>query len=141
MSEEPGGIAGQRAFEQASPEKPNKSLARSFYYAACGVREAARERNFKIDGAFSVVALLLCAVLQVPAWGWAAVVVCIGLQLAMETANTALEAAVDLASPQLHPLAKRAKDCAAGAALITAGMSLVVGGIVYVPAFIALISL
>ncbi len=45
--------------------------------------------------------------------------------------NTALEAAVDLASPEIHPLAKAAKDCAAGAALIAACMSVVVGLIVF----------
>ena len=73
------------------------------------------------------------------AWGWAAVAVCVGVQLAMETVNTAIEAIVDLASPEIHPLAKRAKDCAAGAALITACASVIVGLIVFVPALFALL--
>ena len=65
--------------------------------------------------------------------------VCVGVQLAMETVNTAIEAIVDLASPEIHPLAKRAKDCAAGAALITACASVIVGLIVFVPALFALL--
>ena len=91
-----------------------------------------------MDCVAAVLAFALCALLQVPLWGWAAVAVCIGVQLAMETMNTALEAVVDLASPGLHPLAKRAKDCAAGAALITACASIVVAGIVYIPALLKL---
>lgn len=118
--------------------KRENALFKSFGYAASGVRAASSERNFKVDCVFMVIALALCAVLQVPAWGWAAVVICIGVQLALETVNTAIEAVVDLASPQLHPLAKRAKDCAAGAALIAAIASVAVACIVYIPAFLAL---
>ena len=111
--------------------KAGNSLARSFYHAAQGVRAASRERNFRIDVAVAVCALVAAALLRVDAQGWAAIVVCIGVVLSFETMNTALEAAVDLASPEIHPLAKAAKDCAAGAALIAACMSVVVGLIVF----------
>jgi diacylglycerol kinase len=119
--------------------KRNNALVKSFGYAAQGVASAAGERNFKVDCIAAVLAFALCAVLQVPLWGWAAVAICVGVQLAMETVNTAVEAVVDLASPGLHPLAKRAKDCAAGAALITACASVVVACIVYVPALLNLL--
>ena len=112
---------------------------KSFGYAASGVVQAGSERNFKVDVVAAVVVFAACALLQVPAWGWAAVAVCVGVQLAMETVNTAIEAIVDLASPEIHPLAKRAKDCAAGAALITACASVIVGLIVFVPALLALL--
>ena len=85
-----------------------------------------------------MAAVLLCVLLQVPAWGFVAVIMCVGIQLAFETLNTAVEAVVDLASPDIHPLAKRAKDCAAGAALIAACMSVIVGLVVYVPAALRL---
>ena len=98
--------------------KAQNKFFKSFRYAAQGVVSAAGERNFKVDIAAAACALALCALLQVPLWGWAAVVVCIGAVLAAECVNTAIEAVVDLASPDIHPLAKRAKDCAAGAALI-----------------------
>ena len=119
--------------------KRGNNLVKSFRYAASGVAQASSERNFKVDIVAGIAALALCGLLHVPAWGWAAVAICVGVQLAMETMNTALEAVVDLASPEIHPLAKRAKDCAAGAALITACASVVVGCIVYIPALLALL--
>lgn len=119
--------------------KRKNNLVKSFGYAASGVVQAGSERNFKVDVVAAVVVFAACALLQVPAWGWAAVAVCVGVQLAMETVNTAIEAIVDLASPEIHPLAKRAKDCAAGAALITACASVIVGLIVFVPALLALL--
>ena len=119
--------------------KRKNNLVKSFGYAASGVVQAGSERNFKVDVVAAVVVFVACALLQVPAWGWAVVAMCVGVQLAMETVNTAIEAIVDLASPEIHPLAKRAKDCAAGAALITACASVVVGLIVFVPALLALL--
>lgn len=119
--------------------KRKNNLVKSFGYAASGVVQAGSERNFKVDVVSAVVVFAACALLQVPAWGWAVVAMCVGVQLAMETVNTAIEAIVDLASPDIHPLAKRAKDCAAGAALITACASVVVGLIVFVPALLALL--
>ena len=161
MSEDPRSIAGEtivdedgkiaaEADENLAPNtngsaltgqemKRNNALVKSFGYAAQGVASAAGERNFKVDCIAAVIAFALCAVLQVPLWGWAAVAICVGVQLAMETVNTAVEAVVDLTSPGLHPLAKRAKDCAAGAALITACASVVVACIVYIPAFLRLL--
>ena len=119
--------------------KRKNNLVKSFGYAASGVVQAGSERNFKVDVVAAVVVFVACALLQVPAWGWAVVAMCVGVQLAMETVNTAIEAIVDLASPEIHPLAKRAKDCAAGAALITACASVIVGLIVFVPALFALL--
>ena len=136
-----GEAAGQSvdAGEMGETLKRKNNLVKSFGYAASGVVQAGSERNFKVDVVAAVVVFAACALLQVPAWGWAAVAVCVGVQLAMETVNTAIEAIVDLASPEIHPLAKRAKDCAAGAALITACASVVVGLIVFVPALLALL--
>ena len=119
--------------------KRKNNLVKSFGYAASGVVQAGSERNFKVDVVAAVAVFAACALLQVPAWGWAVVAMCVGVQLAMETVNTAIEAIVDLASPDIHPLAKRAKDCAAGAALITACASVIVGLIVFVPALLALL--
>ena len=134
-----GETAGQSvdAGEMGETLKRKNNLVKSFGYAASGVVQAGSERNFKVDVVAAVFAA--CALLRVPAWGWAAVAVCVGVQLAMETVNTAIEAIVDLASPEIHPLAKRAKDCAAGAALITACASVIVGLIVFVPALFALL--
>ena len=138
MSDDSGNLQKHDEGVTGQDLKCGNNFVESFRYAAFGVAAALGERNFKVSCAFAMIAIAFCALLQVPLWGWAAVVVCIGVQLAMEAVNTAIEAVVDLASPQLHPLAKRAKDCAAGAALITACMSLVIACIVYIPALLSL---
>jgi diacylglycerol kinase len=58
----------------------------------------------------------------------------------METMNTAIEAAVDLASPNIHPLAKKAKDCAAGAVLLSVFGTVCIGVIVFIPKLVAALS-
>ena len=62
------------------------------------------------------------------------------MMFALETVNTAIEAVVDLASPGYHELARRAKDCAAGAALAGALASFVVGCIVFIPPIMAFLA-
>ena len=59
--------------------------------------------------------------------GWAIVALAIALVLAAELANTAIEAVVDLVSPADHPLAKLAKDMAAGAVLLASAGALTAG--------------
>jgi diacylglycerol kinase len=61
---------------------------------------------------------------------WLAITLTIGSVMAMEAVNTAVEALVDLVSPEFHPLAKKAKDVAAGAVLILAIMAIVVAGVI-----------
>jgi diacylglycerol kinase len=58
---------------------------------------------------------------------------CIGLVFGAEMMNTAIENVVDLASPELHPLAGKAKDIAAGAVLICTIVSVVIGLLIFVP--------
>jgi diacylglycerol kinase (ATP) len=60
-------------------------------------------------------------------------VLAVALVLSLEALNTALEAVVDLVSPQMHPLAKQAKDTAAGAVLIGAIGAAIGGCIIFVP--------
>ena len=67
---------------------------------------------------------------------WAVIAVCVGLVLSGECVNTSLEAVVDLASPEYHELAKRAKDCAAGGVLISSFASLFVAAFIFLPKII-----
>ena len=114
-------------------------LSSAFSNAWRGLTEAVRtERNLRIDACFAVVAVMLGALLRIDGPSWLAVIVCIGMMFALETLNTAIEAVVDLASPGYHELARKAKDCAAGAALAGAISSFVVGLIVFVPRIVAL---
>ena len=69
---------------------------------------------------------------------WAAIVICCAFVMSLECLNTAVEAAVDLASPNIHPLTKKAKDCAAGAVLVAAIGAAIIGCIIFVPKLLAL---
>ena len=61
------------------------------------------------------------------------------LVLGGEALNSALEYIVDLASPDYHVLAGKAKDCAAGAVLLFAAASFVIGCIIFIPKLLALV--
>jgi diacylglycerol kinase (ATP) len=75
----------------------------------------------------TVVVVALGALLNLSAWRWAAVVGAIALVVVAEALNTAVEFAVDLASPDWHELARDAKDVAAGAVLLASIAAVVLG--------------
>jgi diacylglycerol kinase (ATP) len=109
-------------------------LARSFGWAFAGVwHMLRRQRNAQIHSLITILVIVFGVVLQVNAAEWVALVLAIALVLALEALNTALEAVVDLASPQIHPLAKHAKDTAAGAVLIGAIGAAIAGCIIFLP--------
>jgi len=118
--------------------KKGQPLPRSFACAFSGIAQGFGQRNMRIHLVVAVLAIIACAVLRCTAVEWAVVLVLIGLVIAAELFNTAIEAAVDLASPDIHPLAKRAKDVAAGAVLVLAITAVVVGLIIYIGAFMRL---
>ena len=114
-------------------------ITTAFRNAGRGFAEAVRtERNVRIDLAAAVFVIVLGFALRIDAPSWLAIIICIGMMLALETVNTAIEAVVDLASPGYHELARKAKDCAAGAALAGAAASVAVGAVVFVPRILAL---
>ncbi|GGL77265.1 diacylglycerol kinase [Deinococcus aerolatus] len=104
---------------------------RSAGFAWTGVRHAYRSQaNFRIEVWAGAAALALAAALRVPL---APVALACALVLALELVNTAVEAVVDLTSPDPHPLARVAKDAAAGAVLVAAAGALVVGLVTLAP--------
>jgi len=109
-------------------------LARSFYFAFAGLWFLLRtQRNARIEMCIGAVACALGAWLRIGRVEWAVLVFTMALVLILEGLNTAVEAAVDLASPQTHPLAKAAKDLAAGMVLIAAIASVAVGLLILGP--------
>ena len=111
-----------------------KGLARSFYYAFAGIAYLIRtQRNARIELAIGVGACRLAAGLGISRVEWSVLILTISCVLILEGLNTALEAVVDLASPQIHPLAKTAKDVAAGMVLIAAIASVGVGLLILGP--------
>ena len=117
------------------------TLRWAFRYAFRGIAEAFKsERNMKIHGVVAVFALIAAAFLRVDVVGWALIILCIAIVFSGECFNTALEALVDLVTDEYAPLARVAKDCAAGAVLICAIASVIVGLSVYIPALVRLVS-
>ena len=123
------------------PDGKKSSLAKAFGYAFSGIAAASRERNFRIELCFAVAAIVLGFAFQISLPEWLAVVICIGAVLGLECINTALEAVVDIASPDFNPLAGRAKDCCAGAVLIMSIAAFIVGFVLFAPRLLALVGL
>ena len=111
----------------------NKRL-KSFVYAGRGIRAVfVSEANMKIHLIVMLLVIVFGFVFQLSAIEWIACVLCFGLVVGMEMMNTAIENVVDLASLEKHPLAAKAKDIAAGAVLVCAIISVVVGIIIFLP--------
>lgn len=111
----------------------------SFKCAFEGIVHAFVEgRNFKVQLCFGVLAVILGFAFGIDATQWAVIVVCIGVVLGGECVNTAIEAVVDLASPEYHELAKHAKDCAAGAVLVCSIASVFVAALIFLPRIVSL---
>ncbi len=111
-----------------------RKIARSFYFAFAGIGFLFRtQRNARIELGIAVIVFALAAWLGVGRLEWALLVTAAAGVLILEGLNTAVEAAVDLASPQRHPLAKAAKDLAAGMVLAAALASVAVGLLILGP--------
>ena len=109
--------------------------ARSFHAAWDGLLHAARSQpNFRIELGVGVAALLGAGWLGAPL---APIALACALVLSLELVNTAVEAAVDLAAPDVHDGARIAKDCAAAAVLVAAIGAVVVGVAVLGPPLLA----
>jgi len=110
------------------------ALLNAFHHAARGIAYALRTQpNMRIHVAIAVVAIGASLALRLSRTAEVAIVLAVALVLALELANTAIEALVDLASPERHPLARAAKDAAAGAVLVAAAGALVVGVLAFWP--------
>lgn len=111
-----------------------RSRARAFGYAFAGWWYVIRtQRNAWIHALASVSVLMLGLWLQLPLRDWAIIIVIIAMVWTAEFINTALEAIVDLASPQHHPLAKVGKDVGAAAVLIAALAAILIGLLILGP--------
>lgn len=105
-----------------------KRFLRGFVDAGRGLWTCLREeRNFRIHLCAAAYALGFAPAMALSRGEWAALLLTIALVIGMEAVNTAIERAVDLASPDRHPLARAAKDAAAGAVLFCAVAAVGVG--------------
>lgn len=92
-----------------------------------------RERNFRLHVVVAIAVVVMAAVLRVSRVECAVLVLTMGLVFTTELLNTAMEAVVDLISPEYHEAARTAKDAAAGAVLLSALMAVIVGLLILGP--------
>lgn len=113
-------------------------LAPSFRYAFAGIYHVLRsQRNFRIHLSITVLVLGLGLWLGLAPTEWAIIALTVALVLMAEMFNTVAETAIDMATDHYHPLAKTAKDVAAGAVLTTAAIAVVIGLLILGPHLIA----
>lgn len=112
-------------------------LFNSFKYAWQGIKSVVKhETNMKIHVFVSIFVLLMALFLGISAKAWVTVILCIGLVMASEMFNTAIELIVDKISPEKNPIAGKIKDISAGAVLVTAIISVIIGCIIFIPKII-----
>lgn len=115
----------------ASHKEP---LYRSFGYAFQGIRTCiSSERNMKIHCLAAAMVIVFGIWLKLSVTEWCICLVLFGLIMGLEMVNTAVESVVDLVTEERKPLAKKAKDTAAGAVLIAAIMAAIVGCVIFLP--------
>ena len=113
---------------------PRQSLYKSFQHAAEGLLYVLREeRNARLHLISALVVLLVSAWLGLTVIEWALIVACIALVFVGEMSNTVVELTIDLIMPEENPLAKCAKDVAAGAILIASLTAAITGLLVLGP--------
>jgi len=119
----------------------NSRLA-SFRFAFTGWWHVIRtQRNAWIHAVVSIAVIAVSFWLRLSAHDWAVIMIAIALVWIAEFLNTALEAVVDLASPQNTQLAKVGKDVGAAAVLIAAATSIMIGLLILGPPLWAYLSL
>jgi diacylglycerol kinase (ATP) len=116
-------------------ERPRKDkLYKSFGYAFEGIGNTVlHERNMQIHCVVAALVVIFGFILHISLTEWMVCLLLFALVFSLELVNTALEAVVDLATSERKPLAKKAKDAAAGAVLISAIIAAILGGIIFFP--------
>ena len=115
-------------------------LINSFKYAFEGIGSSFKsERNMKIHIAILSFVLLFGILLKISVLEWIACIFCFALVISGELFNTAIETTVDLITEEKNEKAKKAKDIAAGAVLVFAIASSIIGILIFLPKFIELL--
>ncbi len=96
------------------------------------------QKNAWIHAIISIFVVVLSFLFELTLQEWIPIVIVIGLVWMAELLNTVLETMVDIISPEIHPLAKIAKDVGAAFVLVAAILSVLVGGMIFIPKLIEL---
>lgn len=108
------------------------SFLKGFWYALRGVAGCiCSERNMRVHIVISLYVLYFCQYYRFSVTRYALLIAVIAFVLALELMNTAVERACDSITKDKHPLIKLAKDAAAGAVLVGAIASVVIGVLMF----------
>lgn len=119
-----------------------KKLINSFKYAIEGIISSFKtERNMKLHVLAMTLVILLGFIIRLSRLEWIICIILFAIVIAGELFNTAIETTVDIAMPQRNEKAKLAKDISAGAVLIVAIGSLIIGGIIFIPKIIEILKI
>ena len=105
----------------------------SLKHALAGFRTVLRERNMRIHLAVAILVVVASFVLRINSTEWICISLSIGLVIALECVNTAIERVCDRVTMEDDPLIRQAKDVAASAVLVMAITSVITGLIVLLP--------
>ncbi len=124
--------------------KNHKYQAESFFksqgHARNGIKLILKnERNFRIDLIFAFFVILAGLILRVSHFDWIALSLVISMVFISETINSAIEALCDTVSLEYKVNIKYAKDVSAGAVLVSSGVSVITGLIVFLPYIIGFV--
>ena len=126
--------------DERKKQRGIKKLLNSFTYPIKGLKYAYRnEQNLAVDVGIAALVIIFGFIFNINKYEWAIVMLTIGLVLACELFNTAIEATVDLVTEEYHPLAKVAKDTSAAAVFVFAIVAVIVGLIIFLPKIINMI--
>ena len=115
-----------------STRPPRPSVFESFNFAIEGVVHVLRtQRNMRIHFAIAVIVLGIAAAVEVTKLELIALLLAISFVLVAEMINSAIEGAIDAATTSFDPMAKLAKDIAAGAVLIASANAVAIGYLVF----------
>jgi diacylglycerol kinase len=115
-------------------------FGKSFSFAFHGLKMAFKkgEVNIKIHAIIAITAIIISYLLSISLLEWIVIIACIGIVIAAELFNTAIEKFVDIVSPEWNPKAGIVKDIAAGAVLVLSCMAALIGILIFLPKIIAL---
>jgi len=117
-----------------------KRLLRSFQYATQGLLYVIKhEQNMQIHLGVGAIVILFSFLLDIPTVHFLIVLLIIGIVFALESVNTAIERTIDLVTEEFHPIAKIAKDVAAGAVLIFSIFAAIIGLWIFIPPLLKLL--
>ncbi len=117
--------------------RKNANRLRSVKFALAGlIYVLVREPSIQFASVVTVVVIAIGLWLHIPVYNWAFLTLALGLVWVTECLNTAVEAAINIAAPEPHPLAKVGKDVASTAALVSSIVFVIIVVLILLPSII-----